>query len=131
MLECRFCKRVAKEASTEDLPVGVQEMINKNNLKYFLCDCETDWVEVDNDRELFNLDLFGKKLKTYNDFKELIEFLNDNLSYYTAVPIIKDCLSRINDWLTTGEDIEALIKDTYIENQIKILLRVNDNYYNN
>lgn len=117
------------EASISDLPVDVQQNIQKNNLKYFLCDCETDWVEIDNDKELFNLDLVGRKIRTLNDFKALIDTLDSESSYYTAVPIIKDCLSRINDWLVSSDDIDASIEDSYIQNQIKILIQVNNNYY--
>ena len=131
MLECRFCKRIPNESSINNLSIDEKEFVNSNNLKYFLCECGLDWVEVDNDKELFNLDLFGKKIKSYNDFKELINILNNELSYYKAVPIIKDCLLRINDWLTTGENIDILIKDSYIKNQIAILLNINDIYYNN
>lgn len=129
MLNCRFCNKIPNEASISDLPVDVQQNIQKNNLKYFLCDCETDWVEIDNDKELFNLDLFGRKIRTLNDFKGLIDTLDSELSYYTAVPIIKDCLYRINDWLVSSDDIDASIEDSYIQNQIKILIQVNNNYY--
>lgn len=128
MLNCRFCKRTPEESSTESLPIDVQNSLN-SDFKYFSCDCRLEWFEVDECKELFNLKLFGKEIRTFKDCKVLMEDLNNDFSYYNAVSAIKDCLVRINDWLISSEDIDKAINDYYIKNQLNVILKINECYY--
>ena len=128
MLECRFCKRTPQESLIESLSVDIQNGLNKD-FKHFSCDCGLQLFEINENKELFNLKLFGKEVRTFKDFKVLIDVLNDDFSYYNAVYAIKDCLVRINDWLVSNEDIDRAINDSYIKNQLGIILKINECYY--
>lgn len=131
MLNCRFCKRIAEESSINDLPLGIQGFINTNNFKHFSCECGMSWIELNNNEEIFNLELFGKSIRTLNDFADLIKELEDNMHYYTAVPAIKDCLLRINDWLVDVDTQRRSVEDPYVQNQIGILKKLSEYYYEN
>lgn len=121
MLECTFCKRIPKEGCSENLNLEIKEVIKEKGYKYFKCDCENEWLEVDNKAELFDLNLFNRKLKTFEDFNNLIIELEDSLEYYHLVSIIKDCLNRINNWVVTDGDIN----DAYIERLLNNLNIIN------
>lgn len=131
MLDCRFCKRTAEESSVVDLPLEIQDFIKLNNFKHFSCECGMEWIELDNNKEIFNLELFGKSIKTLNDFVDLIKELEDNMYYYTAVPAIKDCLLRINDWFVDTDTQRRLVEDPYVQNQIGTLKKLSNYYYDN
>lgn len=117
MLECTFCKRIPKEGNIENLDLEMKNLIKENNYKYFKCECENEWVEVNSKTEFFNLNLFNKELRTFDDFNNLIMELDKDLQYYHVTPLIKDCLSRINNWLVTGGNIN----DLYIRNLLNNL----------
>lgn len=123
MLECKFCKRNENKecVNLEHLDSDMQYFIKENNHKYFECACGNQWVEIDNKTELFDLFLFDREIKTFKDFGDLISDFNGDLKYYHIVPHIKDSLSRINDWLTSGGDVN----DIYVINILSNLSKIN------
>lgn len=131
MLNCKFCKRVAKESDGTNLPNELKEFLKRNDFKSFDCECGASWFEVNENKEFFDLNIFGRDVKTFNDFKELMKELKDNLSYYTSVPIIEDCVNRMNDWLTSKDLETNSINDSYIQNQLNIIKKTNEYYYLN
>lgn len=123
MLECTFCKKTQNKecVNIDHLDSDMQYFIKENNHKYFKCTCGNQWVEINNEKELFNLFLFDKEIKTFKDFDNLVSDLNNDLKYYHIVPHVKDCLSRINDWLVSG----GYVNDTYVTNILSNLSSIN------
>lgn len=123
MLECTFCKKTQNKecVNIDHLNSDMQSSIKEKDYKYFECTCGNHWVEIDNNKELFDLFLFDREIKTFKDFDILISDINNDLKYYHTVPHIKDCLSRINDWLVSGGDVS----DTYVTNILSNLSSIN------
>lgn len=120
MIECIYCKTKGKVSTDEKL---TKEISSQHELDYGIeilkCKCGNKWPIVDLDKEIFNITVLDINIRTFKDFLNLLEELKGSFNRLDIkhATLIKDCISRINDWLTSGGKVE----DSYVQNMLSKL----------